>query len=829
MKKCTLRLLLLSVLIFSISTPSIPVQAASFTVANLNDQGIGSLRQAITEANAAAGADTITFTVSGVIYLLSALPTITDTAGLTINGSGQTVTINMENRDRLITVAPGVLLTINQLTIANGYFDGPGGGIYNSGNLTITNSTFEGNHATIDGGAIYNAGVSLKITSTTFSNNTAGNNGGGIYNNAGDIKSFISNSTFAVNTAEAFGGGVYNTIDGTLPIKNSTFSGNVAGTGGAIYNLSTGETLKNTILANSLGGNCSGLIIDGGNNIDDGTTCSWDSSAGSMSSTNPLLGKLDNHGGPTQTFALLAGSPAINGVTHNPPNGSPSTDQRGVTRPQGGMYDIGAFEYAQQTGPYFVVNSLADTDDGVCENGPAGGNCTLREAINAANLLAGQDSITFSLSGTITLGSTLPFISDPTGLTIDGAGQALIISGNNVVSVLWVDAGTWLTLNDLTITQGSSNVDATSAGITNSGTVNIMNSTFSDNTAGWAGGAIYNNNGTVTIMNCVFTGNSAEMYGGGIYNTLTSLLTITNSTFAGNHVGSRGGAITNTGTAIISNSTFSGNSANAVYGSAKGGGIYNFGILTVTNSTFSGNSAPVGYGGGIHNSSGNVTITNSSIAGNSADSYGGGVYNLNGTVTISNTIIANNSGRNCTGTISNGGNNIDSSTTCSWGSVSGSMSSTDPMLGPLADNGGPTPTYNLLAGSPAINNGNNAICNADPVNGLDQRGVTRPFGLHCDIGSVEKTAYSLTVSKPGLAGGTITSSPAGIDCGSTCSYTFDYNTSVTLTAIPLAGSTFVGWSGSGCSGSGTCLVTMTGTSSVIAHFAYSIFLPLVLR
>jgi CSLREA domain-containing protein len=827
MKKCTLRFIILLMLIFNISTPSIPVQAASFTVANLNDQGIGSLRQAITEANAAAGADTITFTVSGDIILLTTLPAITDAAGLTINGSGQTVAIRAERRDRLITVAPGALLTINQLTIASGFIEGLGGGIYNSGDLTITNSTFEDNSA-INGGAIYNAGGSLKITSTTFSGNTASNNGGGIYYNDGDSESFILNSTFATNLAEISGGGVSINKGGSLPITNSTFSSNVAGTGGAIYTNSENEILINTILANSFGGNCSGLmIIDGGNNIDDGTTCGWDTSAGSMSSTNPLLGALDDHGGSTRTFSLLAGSPAINGVTYNPPNGAPSTDQRGVTRPQGGIYDIGAFEYARQPGPYFVVNTLADTDDGVCENGPAGGNCTLREAINAANSLGGQDSITFSLSGTITLGLTLPTITDATGLTIDGSGQALIISGNNAVSVLSVNPGTWLTLNDLTITQ------AISAGINNSGTVNITNSTFSGNTGS---GAIYNS-GTITITNSVFSGNSAVNSGGGIYNLGTGSLTITNSHFSGNHTGYNGGAINNAGTAVITKSTFSGNHVTELeYGSVWGGGIYNSGTLTVTNSTFSANSAstPTGgsaYGSAICNGStlGTVNIKNSTFSGNNSNTGDGAIYNGAGTVTLYNSIVAYNPGLNCKGTITNGGNNIDTSTTCGWGSGNGSKSSTDPMLGPLAENGGPTPTYNLLAGSPAIDSGNDTVCNADPVSGLDQRGVTRPFGLHCDIGSVEKTAYSLTVSKPGLAGGTITSSPAGIDCGSTCSYTFDYNTSVTLTAIPLAGSTFVGWSGSGCSGSGTCLVTMTGTSSVIAHFAYSIFLPLVLR
>jgi hypothetical protein len=125
------------------------------------------------------------------------------------------------------------------------------------------------------------------------------------------------------------------------------FSGNSAtSSGGGIYNALGTTTVYNTIVANSTAGrNCSGTITNGGNNIDDETTCGWGSSNGSMSSTNPLLGVLTNNGGPTQTMALLAGSPAIDGVVYNAPNGCPATDQRGLVRPIGPRCDIGVYEY----------------------------------------------------------------------------------------------------------------------------------------------------------------------------------------------------------------------------------------------------------------------------------------------------------------------------------------------------------------------------------------------------------------------------------------------------------------------------------------------------
>jgi len=94
---------------------------------------------------------------------------------------------------------------------------------------------------------------------------------------------------------------------------------------------------------------------------------------------------------------------------------------------------------------------------------------------------------------------------------------------------------------------------------------------------------------------------------------------------------------------------------------------------------------------------------------------------------------------NCGGTVTivNGGNNIDSSETCGWGSASGSKSNTNPLLGTLADNGGPTQTQALLLGSPAVDAGNDTICAASPVSNLDQRGFSRLRGAHCDIGSYE--------------------------------------------------------------------------------------------
>ncbi len=441
----------------------------------------------------------------------------------------------------------------------------------------------------------------------------------------------------------------------------------------------------------------------------------------------------------------------------------------------------------------FTVNSLLD-------NTTAGdGLCTLREAIETANNAGngdcganstGDDTITFSVSGTITLSSTLPAIvsaSTAGNLTINGDGT-IIISGNNAVRVMEVNSGADLTLQNLTIANGSINTsygggisnnfgmltvtNSTFSGNSadygggidnNGGTLTVTGSTFSNNSATSEGGGIFNNGGTLTVTNSTFSQNSAN-YGGGIGNSPSTTLTVTGSTFSDNS----GGGIANGGTLTVTGSTFSDNSTNN-----SGGGILNYyGMATVMGSTFSNNSAD--YGGGIENDNGTLTVTNSTFSNNSAVQQGGGIFNEtggtltvtnstfssnsadatgsgeglhvdSGTATLRNTIIANSvNGRDCVGTLSGTNNNnlIESAANAcglTHGS-SGNIIGFDPNLGALT---GSPAYFPLNTGSPAIDAGDNATCAAAPVNNQSQNGVTRPQDGDangtkvCDIGSYE--------------------------------------------------------------------------------------------
>jgi len=386
----------------------LPALAAGYVVNTLNDNATASdslctLREAIESANNAGNGDcganssaddTITFSVSGTITLSAPLPTIISGQGkLAIDGGGN-ITISGNNSVKVFIVDTGGDLTLQNMIVTKGKTIFSGGAVDNfsgtvtvnsstfsnnsageggaissfNGTVTISDSTFSGNSAGF-GGAINNSGSSTAIINTsTFSNNTATNSGGTILNtgtstttisastfsgnsapNGGAIFNFndiliVSNSTFSGNSATSKGGAIFN--GKTATITNSTFVGNSASlSGGAIFNelVTDVVNLKNTIVANSpSGGNCSGIITNQGGNL------SWPDATCPGLNQDPLLGPLQNNGGPTQTHALLSGSVAINAVTDCTliGGGAVTQDQRGVSRPQpsGGNCDVGAYE-----------------------------------------------------------------------------------------------------------------------------------------------------------------------------------------------------------------------------------------------------------------------------------------------------------------------------------------------------------------------------------------------------------------------------------------------------------------------------------------------------
>lgn len=313
-------------------------------------------------------------------------------------------------------------------------------------------------------------------------------------------------------------------------------------------------------------------------------------------------------------------------------------------------------------------------------------------------------------------------------------------------------------------------VFANGAGIANeSGQLTLDDAWVIDNHATCASGAGIYNAGTLTVHDVLFDGNVADCQAGAIANAATGTVTVTDSTFSGNFADD-GAGLNNAGTAIVRRSTFTENDAFF----ARGGAIYNSGTLTLENSTLDRNLANYRGGGIFSAPGGSATVTNVTVSSNEAAKRGsggfppdtgdgGGIYVEGGSVTLRNTILAGNtkkvagvqSASNCGGnSVSSGGGNLDSGSTCGFGS--GDVSNADPGLGPLQDNGGLTFTRAPAAGGPAIDNGDNGVCPA-----TDQRGTGFPRpndgngdgSAGCDIGAYERPTVPFVPAPSGGGGG----------------------------------------------------------------------------
>jgi len=348
-----------------------------------------------------------------------------------------------------------------------------------------------------------------------------------------------------------------------------------------------------------------------------------------------------------------------------------ATDSLGNTSEFSACYAATSGSDTPQSGPTFTVNTTTTTDDGVC--GTA--NCTLIEAVNAANAQAGANTINFSITlpATVTLNATLPTVSSE--ITINGPGSLqFAISGNDLVRPFFVGLDGVLTLSNLAVQNGLATTldgggglynaggtvilsdvlfrdNATSASqyggavFNQAGTLTVNNSTFQNNSADYGGGAIFNWKGSTTITNSNFNGNSAKT-GGALHNYspdgVTASMTVNggdlNNNAAGSEPGQGGGAMMSEGSVgaaalVINGANIQNNSG------YQGGALWvNSGTATLNNTTISNNTVP-GQGGGLA-SSGTVTITNTNFTDNTAD-MGGGIIN-NGTLTITGSVFNGN-------------------------------------------------------------------------------------------------------------------------------------------------------------------------------------------
>lgn len=389
----------------------------------------------------------------------------------------------------------------------------------------------------------------------------------------------------------------------------------------------------------------------------------------------------------------------------------------GAIRMIGGSLNLTNIELAYNTALYPPLN----TGDG--------------GAVATTNLAATNLNVNHNISYGPAIAATTATVTDSVisdnGYGIDGRTVNIthvIVERNSFLGV----GGEYLTVSNSTISgngRGIASGDAAS-------TMMIENSIVSGNTPD----AGLSNNGFAIISNTVIRDNRMDEYGAGILN---------------------GGTMHILNSAIINN-----------FAARHGGGIANYGDLFLTNSTVSGNTAnggvsEQGLGGGIYagvDSSSHLTLTNSTISNNRSTGKGGGVRQDDSeTTTIQNSIIAGNTSiltneKDVSGAFTSHGNNLIGNTTGSIGWIASDLLNLDPILAPLADNGGTTLTHALLPGSPAIDAGNNSVA-IDPQNQMplttDQRGFLRFYGGTVDIGAYEEQPL-ITGS---ITYGNVTSSP----------------------------------------------------------------------
>jgi hypothetical protein len=443
-------------------------------------------------------------------------------------------------------------------------------------------------------------------------------------------------------------------------------------------------------------------------------------------------------------------------------------------------------------------------------------SCT-EAALDAA--LAGGGLVTFKCGTgklTITVTSTKAIAQDT---TIDGR-SLITLSGGNAVQVFHVSEGAMFSVQNFTVANGSA--DSGGAIAVPHGTLNVSNCTF---VANWArscglGGAIAVGSGssrsTLYVTNSAFLRNWAE-----------------GSTGPAQCVGFGGGIFAANSDVVVNKSVFTDNSAEM--GGGAGGGIaiaFDTTAVTVSNTTFTGNRAEDA-GSGIAVAGGTLTLTNSTFADNSGRDIQNGLFDGElGTVTVNNTIIAGN----CLGPIIDGGHNLQwPGTSCGE-----TIPSLDPVLDPagLKDNGGPTQTIALLAGSPAIDGGDPEVCANPPVNGLDQRGYMRPGTGYasCSIGAFEYNSSGPPPATPSppptptaslTAAPTVTQTPT-LSASATPTLTLTPSLSATPTATrtatasatPSASVTATATARPSGGGGGGCTLTPNGNGA-----AWPLFVP----
>lgn len=492
-------------------------------------------------------------------------------------------------------------LTVADCRIEGNVADGDGGGLRNDGTARIERSTFSNNEASgfgAVGGGLTNLPLEgpgvLTLQASTLSGNRSDTVAGGFWNEG---TMTVTGSTVSSNAARQEGGGLRN--NGSLELIHVTLAGNVAGQkGGGFQNLGDLKISNSIVAGNSAPDGPDGLgcpAWEGVSLLQDPAGCPSESD-GLLVRVDPRLGPLQDNGGPTFTRAPEPGSPVLDAA-----GSCTGEDQRGVSRGPSERCDLGAYEtvsrLAVQAGACeprrpdcSVAAALAVLADG--------GTLALSEGRHPANLRLVRSA---RLEGAGAGRTILDGGGAGRVLMVEEGAQVVVrgitVTGGRLEAELERDGGGIWNAGDLTLERcevtGNAAVDD-GGGIRNDGTLTVSESTVRDNQAarrGGVGGGIYNpviaRTPTLRVVASTISGNSADD-GGGIW--CQGSVTLVNSTVSGNSAGQTGGGIRNNGDLSVSSTTIALNRAGAT-----GGGIHHLGLsATLANTILAGNSAETG-------------------------------------------------------------------------------------------------------------------------------------------------------------------------------------------------------------------------------------------
>jgi len=715
--------------------------AATWPVLNGNDGGPGSFRDAVALAG---DGDDIIFAPGVTVVTLTSGEVVISRNNLTIDADLTRVIIRRNATSpafRVLRVLRGIgafpnNVTIRNVAISNGVVAGDGGGILNGARLLMFDSALSNNRSTagFGGGGLANLPSGQFLAFRCLFEGNRGDYGGGlVQENGGQI--YLYESLVKDNIADGDGGGITSQSIDTLAdvfLRNTTFTGNSAlgfgvpgtGTGSAINNVASGTgansnmvilhstivgqpgagrsalvnfinagvasvTFSGTLFANNAGPN---LASGGGaSTTSDGYNLSDDNTGGGLPTdlrnTNPLLAPFANYGGPTFTYALLPGSPAINAGI--PFGADPTTDARGIARPQQGVRDIGAYESrgfslslvsgSPQTAALNaafaapLVVGVAPLGMGEPVNGGvvrytrpiAGASAAL--LISPATIAAGQASVTATANGIIgsySVNATATGASGALGFALSNCGNPIVTNnadnGAGSLRQAIADACAASTITfapaffsvprTITLTSGeleparSMTITGPGANLLSISGNNLTRILRSDNitlalsaltlTAGngqgaiqnGSGGAVSHDGGTLTLTDVVISGSSCESTStsGGVF-SLGGTLNIVRSRLTGNTCSNVGALYLQSSNATLVDTSIDGNAgSDAIRTNSAGANV----ALTLTNVTMSGNSSVAG-NSAIRSQAGfgttvTITLNNSTVSGNATSGAGNG-------------------------------------------------------------------------------------------------------------------------------------------------------------------------------------------------------------